>query len=145
MSASDHLSPSQFAYQTGHVAPGPDPEFPHSSMDDPSGILPDYPHDLKTAVHWYGTPSNPAMSRESHQAIISARGNPEAQVKVYRALPAEHGKTINPGDWVTPSRRYAEQHRQSNGKSNWVIAEKTVSAGHLYGEGDMHEWGWHPT
>lgn len=138
------LNEQQFGYMTGHVAPGPDPDFARSSMHDPADVLPDYPRDLKTATHWYGTPTDIPMTAESHSAIVSALGHPEAPVRVYRALPRQHTE-INPGDWVTPSRRYAQQHAISNGEDTWHVIHKDVKAKELFSEGDMHEWGYHPS
>lgn len=46
---------------------------------------------------------------EARRAAMLARGNPDADVRIYRAVP--HGvTTINPGDWVTTSKNYALEH-----------------------------------
>lgn len=112
-------------------------------MHDPEDVLPGYPSDLKSAVRLYGHDMGGPVDRESHAAIIRARGNPEAPITVYRAMPKSAG-SINPGDWVTPSRSYAEIHKQSNGERNWTIAKATVPAKHLYSEGYISEWGYDP-
>jgi len=47
-----------------------------------------------------------------HQAIsqaMRARGNPDARVLLFRAVP-KGVRDINTGDWVTTSRQYAREH-----------------------------------
>lgn len=93
-------------------------------------------------------PFSQSPSAESFQQIRAAKDNPDAEVKIYRAVPkVEHG--INPGDWVTSSRRYAQQHaRQGNpdGSANdWPVVEGRAKASELWGHGDdVNEWGYHP-
>lgn len=144
MSAHEHLGEQFEDYRSSHRAPGPDPDFARSSMDDPSDVMPDYPYgDVKKAIHWYGSPTEPSWSHESHAAMVTARNSPDAEVPIYRAVPkVEHG--INPGDWVTPSRSYAQQHAVSNGGPDWPVVEGRAKASELYSEGDLHEWGYHP-
>lgn len=151
MSANDHLHPDQFEYHTGHQPPDPDYGAP---MHDVENIMPDY-HKMP---HVYGHRLNPSALpagslereyairsnravEESHAAITRSRGNPDTPVKVFRAGPT---KEINPGDWVTPSRTYADIHKESNGQPDWHIASRTVKAKHLYTEGEPNEWGWNP-
>ena len=53
---------------------------------------------------------------------------------------------INPGDWVTTARGYAKDHGEAvHGKGNYKILAMTVPAGHLYTDGDIHEWGYNPS
>jgi hypothetical protein len=151
MSADDHLHPAQFSYQDGHRPGGPDYGAP---MHDVENMMPDY-HEMP---HVYGHRLNPSAHpagslereyvthhnravEESHAAITQARGNPDADIKVFRAGPT---KEINPGDWVTPSRAYADIHKESNGQPGWHVAARTVKAKHLFTEGEANEWGWHP-
>ncbi|MBO5698805.1 MAG: hypothetical protein J6R79_02215 [Bacteroidaceae bacterium] len=72
-----------------------------------------------------------------------AYGNPDAMVKVYRAMPADVKESqIRNGDWVTTSRRYAEEHGMMvNGRKKIIEAE--VPAKHLWTDGnDIYEWGY---
>lgn len=153
MSARDNLG-EQFAHQTGHRPGGPGYGAP---MHDVEEMYPDYhsmPHVYSSgsspAHHPLGSPERAWARRsqradaESHAAITSARGRPDADVTVYRAMPS-NGQGINRGDWVTPSRTYAELHKESNGQPDWQIAQRTVKAKHLFSEGNsVAEWGWHP-
>lgn len=90
-------------------------------------------------------PYSQSLSAESFRQIRAAKDNPSAEVKIYRAVPkVEHG--INPGDWVTPSRKYAEKHAmQENAADDWPVVEGRAKASELWGHGDdVNEWGYHP-
>lgn len=135
----------QFPHQTGHRPP--DPEY-GASMDNPEAM---FPGDLKyyrTYHHSKARQETPDLYAEEPQTLNTlndARGNPDMGVIVHRAVP--HGVTeIHPGDWVTPTRSYAEQHRESNlPEGEGVILSRKVRAGDLYTEGNsIHEWGWNP-
>ena len=53
--------------------------------------------------------------------------------------------SINPGDWVTTTRRYAQMHGQGTLKNQYRILTKTVKAKDLYTDGNsVHEWGYNP-
>ena len=85
---------------------------------------------------------NEKYSKESMNAIRKVRGNPDAEITIYRATP---GNKINVGDWITLSKTYAEQHNQSqfNGKAN--IIEKKVKAKDVQFAGDdINEFGYFP-
>jgi ribosomal protein S18 acetylase RimI-like enzyme len=59
----------------------------------------------------------------------------------------EKGKrlTINPGDWVTISRKYAQEHGEANLNGKFKIVSKTVRAKDIYTAGDSFlEWGYDP-
>jgi len=107
------------------------------------------PHDIYENMHHYnftGDPHDESFG-EARRALHKARGNPDAKVHVYRALPAEHAhKGINPGDWVTPSKAYARQHGQQyseTGDDDWPVIRATVRAGDLHTDGDdLREWGY---
>lgn len=128
----------------------PDPEY-GAPMNAPDSMMPD----LLAHPEWYSTGYDD-VDRESMAAIYHASSGPETKVWVYRAVPA--GVTeINPGDWVTPSRTYAQIHAEGNlgqvmdpdtGEMVPVpstILRKRVKAGDLYFDGNsMAEWGWQP-
>lgn len=81
-------------------------------------------------------------NRESLSALRKVRNNPDAEIKVYRATP---GDSINPGDWVTLSKKYAEEHnlRQMDGKGN--VIEMTAKAKDvLFAGDDINEFGYFP-
>src|SRR5690606_18005273 len=92
---------------------------------------------------WYMHPTSEGY-RESVAFIRQVRGNPDAEVTIYRAVP-KGVKTINPGDWVTPSREYAQIHGESNLNNDYDILERKVTAKEVIWPGDyLPEWGWFP-
>ena len=103
-----------------------------------------YP-DFYDHPRWYHFGAGEAYDKESTQVIMNARGNPEHPVRIYRAVPK--GVTdINPGDWVTASRSYANQHAESNMDGKWSVIHKVVPAKHVVeGSGNsINEWGYRP-
>ena len=81
--------------------------------------------------------------REAFDVINAARGNPDAEITIYRAMPAGSPTEINAGDWVTTSKTYAKIHGDSWEDS--VIVSAKVRAGDLFTEGSLvHEFGWSP-
>lgn len=85
-------------------------------------------------------------SARSIQAAIEAlkRGEKGVKVKVYRAVPisVKEGKLRN-GDWVTPSKKYAEMHGNSRLEGKYRIIEDEVPANELWWDGnDANEWGY---
>ena len=81
-------------------------------------------------------------NKESLNALKKVRSNPEAELTIYRATV---GNKINPGDWVTPSKLYAEYHNNSqfDGKGN--ILEMKVKAKDIQFAGDdINEFGYFP-
>ena len=87
--------------------------------------------------------------RESTQSIQKAieavkRGEKDVKVKVYRAVPTsvKEGKLRN-GDWVTPSRIYAEMHGNNRLEGKYRIIEDEVPVDELWWDGnDANEWGY---
>ena len=54
-------------------------------------------------------------------------------------------KDINPGDWVTIIRKYAESHGKAHLKNKYRILSKTVRAKEIFTNGDsLAEWSWNP-
>lgn len=85
---------------------------------------------------------------ESVKAINAAidaikNGEKDVKVKVYRAVPTsvKEGKLRN-GDWVTPSRKYAEMHGTNRLEGKYRIIEDDVPATQLWWDGnDANEFG----
>lgn len=129
-------------YRGWHRAPSPDFGAPMHNVSD--GI---YPEDFygPKGRQWYGS-GQPRMDVGTHSLISSIRHKPDALVHVYRAVPSSvKNPTINPGDWVTPTRDYAVQHGLSNLEGDYKLVTKKVPAKHLWTNGDsMHEWGYQP-
>lgn len=104
-----------------------------------------YPDDIYSAnaARFYGT-GDAAMDRASMRMIQSYRNNPDAPVKIYRAVPAGVSDAqINSGDWVTINRQYAIMHGEGPLQGDYKIIEKMVTARELFTQGDfIHEWGY---
>lgn len=135
-------------YQGYHSAPI-DPEY-HSPLHDMTGM---YPEDLYSHMgpRYYGDGSMESRTRDhySHRIIMDARGNPDAEVMVFRTVPHEvEGYQINPGDWVSISRGYAIDHGRRfghgrMGEGGFKLLKKRVKAKDLFSEGNsIHEYGW---
>lgn len=70
-------------------------------------------------------------------------GEKDVKVKVYRAVPTsvKEGKLRN-GDWVTPSKKYAEMHGDNRLEGKYRIIEDEVPANQLWWDGnDANEFG----
>ena len=90
---------------------------------------------------WYMN-MNEDWNVESLNALRRIRNKPDAEITIYRATP---GKKINPGDWVTPSKKYAELHNNSqlDGKGN-ILELKVKAKDILWGGDDINEFGYYP-
>jgi hypothetical protein len=52
---------------------------------------------------------------------------------------------INPGDWITISRKYAQEHGNSQFDGKYRILSKLVRVKDIFTNGDsIHEWGYDP-
>lgn len=96
---------------------------------------------IYTNPEWYSNMQELAY-QESYDVLMSIRNKPNAQVTIYRATT---GNDINPGDWITLSKTYAQDHleRSLNGKGK--IIEKNVRAKDIQFAGDdINEFGYFP-
>lgn len=101
---------------------------------------------------YFGNPraymNNTAYGLESAHVIKNAldaikNGEKDVKVKVYRAVPTsvKEGKLRN-GDWVTPSKKYAEMHGDNRLEGKYRIIEDEVPANQLWWDGnDANEFG----
>lgn len=125
-------------YRMAHESPGP---HNGASLDDIETVMPDfYAH-----PEWYDY-HEPGISTESIAQIRAARGNPDAEVTIYRSVP-DASMGIRGGDWVTLSRRYAQMHgaHHEDPARDWPVVEMRVKARDIWSEGnDPNEFGWHP-
>lgn len=97
------------------------------------------PSDFYENIRKYATEEG---SEESVRQLLSVRNKPNAKIKIYRATT---GDTINNGDWVTPSREYAEIHNKSALKGKGKIIEIEVPVKDIQYAGDsINEWGYFP-
>lgn len=90
---------------------------------------------------WYMN-MNDAYNKESLAALKKVQNNPEAEIKIYRAT---IGDKINPGDWITPSKKYAEYHNSHQLDGKGKVLEMTVKAKDiLFAGDDINEFGYFP-
>lgn len=134
-----------YEYRGMHKAPGPDFGAP---LYDLTGGGHMYPSDVYSAsgARIYGT-GYPQADKEAFDLARQVRGNPNAEVMMYRAVPKDESiKTINPGDWVTLSKSYAKNHGESVLGKNYKIIAQKVKAKELWTNADsIHEFGYHPS
>ena len=128
-------------YRGQHRAPTG--EFGEGSLDAMDRT---YPKDIydQDAGRIYGDGSSPILDSKIAALIRRLRGKPDAEVTVFRAVPKGVQTEIEPGNWVTPVREYAEMHggRFDEGMD---IIERKVKAGELFTEGNsLYEYGWQP-
>jgi len=124
-------------YRGGHTAPV-SPEY-HAPLHD---MAKTYPDDIysKDAPRFYGH-GDPVMDKGSFDVINRVRGDENAPVTMYRAVPADAPNEINPGDWVTPNLEYAKLHGE--GFDNYKILQGETVAGRLRTDGNSpHEFGY---
>jgi hypothetical protein len=126
-----------------HRAPGRDPD--NASLDDLTALFPDDIYDRRVAARYYGHMEDPIADQEMIDLFTKMRGNPDATVPVYRAVPSDVDARINPGDWVTPSRRYAVGHGEGPLGGNYRIIEGEARAGDLFTDANsIFEFGYDP-
>lgn len=140
-------------YRGIHRAPGADAfeEGAAARLDDMTAVYPPDIYDNRVAARYYGHGGNHVpFDRESLDAIFAARGDPDAVVTVYRAVPGDVEGGLNPGDWVTLSRGYAESHGRGligdpRHDGGYRIIEQRVPARELFTDGNsINEFGWSP-
>lgn len=154
-------APVDTSYRMQHQPRGPE-DGEGIRLDDLtkniSGEQAGYPDDFYTpsgADIYARGPSFPddeygMANQESYKIITSVRNNPDAEVTIYRAVPDEDAiTTINPGDFVTLSRTYAEVHGASgygrSGDEPGKILEQKVKVRDIYWDGnDVNEFGYFP-
>lgn len=135
------------SYRMQHT-PNPD----GARLDDMTKAGEVFPDDIYSSngLLYYGNPKSLA-DRQSFEVIQNVRGNPDAEVTIYRAVPNEDNiKTINSGDFVTLSEDYAKSHGASgygvDGTEAGKILSQKVKVRDLFSEGnDLNEFGYFPS
>jgi hypothetical protein len=132
-------------YRGTHKAPGKDEDNFHAPAHELDRL---YPKDVYDELghHYYGSGGNSSkMDREVLNLLREARGNPDHEITIYRAVPSEFKDAdINKGDWVTPTFDYANNHGLREFDSHHIL-EKRVPARHLFTNADsLHEFGYDP-
>lgn len=132
---------NQADYMMDHRPPGPEDGAP---LDDLTGGGNIYPDDVYSAngQRYYGT--GHSSDAEAFRKAKSYRGEPDAPITIYRAVPTEAGGEINRGDWVAITKSYAEDHGE--GLGDYKIITKQVKARDIFTNGDsIQEWGYWPS
>ena len=126
-------------YQSEHTAP-----YKNDSDMPMNDLMDIYGDDIYSnrAANYFG--DGVPYDNESIQVIQDVRDNPDAMVTIYRSVPSGiKDATINSGDWVSTSRKYAEDHGRSNLGNDYQVLETTVRADELFTDGNsIHEWGY---
>lgn len=107
----------------------------------------DYLWDLDTDDSSIARLLQPGQLGGAIQAVsqaMRARGNPDARVMIYRAVP--RGVTeINSGDWVTTSHHYAREHASHDDdplNDKDVLAKQVRAHEITFGGNDAYEFGY---
>jgi hypothetical protein len=134
--------PASSDYKMQHTAPTQSSGAPLSALDQV------YPSDIysRNAAQFYGD-GDIKRDAEVFRVIQGFRNKPDAKVTIYRAVPKELPKDakINPGDWVTIDKRYAQDHGLRNFDGNFKVLKKEVTAKDIFTNGDsIYEFGYDP-
>lgn len=122
-------------------------ESPELNVDDMAAGYSNQPEDIFAHPDKYsqGLPTSKESGKAIQTAIDDIRnGKKDVKIKVYRTVPTtvKEGKLRN-GDWVTPSKRYAELHGDNRLEGKYRIIEDEVPAGDLWWDSnDVNEWGY---
>ena len=106
---------------------------------DEIGTTDDFPKDILQHPEWYT--GYPKEATKFWPKIVAGSGNPDAKITIYRAMPKSAGSTIEVGNWVTPSKTYAENH--AFGEEDWHVVAVEVPLRDINWAGDdLMEWGY---
>lgn len=117
---------------------------PSTDYGDASNFEENMP-DVFEHPEWYmfgGSPEYKKAYKESLEALRKVRNNPNGEITIYRAT---IGDNFNEGDWVSPSKAYAEWHNYSNLEGKGKVIELKVKAKDIRFAGDdINEFGYFP-
>ena len=141
------VAPSNPGYETDEArrdAVGED--SPNLNVEDMAAGYSNQPEDIFVHPDKYsqGLPTSKESGKAIQTAIDDIRnGKKEVKIKVYRAVPTSVKESkLRNGDWVTPSKEYAEMHGNNRLEGKYRIIEDEVPAGELWWDGnDVNEWG----
>ena len=141
------VAPSNPDYETDEArrnAVGED--APDLNVEDMAAGYSNQPEDIFVHPDKYsqGLPTSKESGKAIQTAIDDIRnGKKEVKIKVYRAVPTSVKESkLRNGDWVTPSKEYAEMHGNNRLEGKYRIIEDEVPAGELWWDGnDVNEWG----
>lgn len=130
-------------YRDEHRPPSREDGAPLSDLTGAGTI---YPADVYSTngPRYYGT-GNDAMDKQAFRIASMAKGKPDFDVMIFRAVPSGVDAEIDAGDWVTINRAYAEQHGEARFDGDYKILSKMVKASDIFTNGDsIQEWGYDP-
>ena len=141
------MAPSNPDYETDEArrnAVGED--APDLNVEDMAAGYSNQPEDIFVNPDKYsqGLPTSKESGKAIQTAIDDIRnGKKEVKIKVYRAVPTSVKESkLRNGDWVTPSKEYAEMHGNNRLEGKYRIIEEEVPAGELWWDSnDVNEWG----
>ena len=141
------VAPSNPGYETDEArrdAVGED--SPNLNVEDMAAGYSNQPEDIFVHPDKYsqGLPTSKESGKAIQTAIDDIRnGKKEVKIKVYRAVPTSVKESkLRNGDWVTPSKEYAEMHGNNRLEGKYRIIEEEVPAGELWWDSnDVNEWG----
>lgn len=125
-------------YKGSHIAPNA--KVYGGTLDNLGAIMPVDVYSSK-GTRLYGI-GNPKIDAEWFKAAYMAKGNPDKEIEIFRAVP-KGVKNINNGDWVTTSKTYAQNHGENALNGEYEIISKKVKAKELSSEGYPYEFGYH--
>ena len=135
------MSIKDVSYRGSHTAPSSEFGAP---LHDLSQM---YPADVysEKAAQYYGS-GNKKADIEAFNLAKRVRGNPDAEVTIYRAVPKNADITnINAGDWVTLTKDYAKGHGEAVLGNDYKILSQKVKAKELWTNADsIQEFGYQP-
>jgi len=128
-------------YGTSHRPPSPDDGAPLHDLTGEGEVYPDDIYSEK-AAQYYGDGEG-QLDRETIKIAQSFKDKPEADVKIYRAVPDNLDVDINSGDWISINKNYVQNHGESHLDGKYKIIEKTVKAKEVFINGDsIQEYGY---
>jgi lysozyme len=129
-------------YRMSHTAPS----IEDPSLDDVTELFGDDIYGPQGA-RYYGHSGGDAADQKVVNTIQDMKGNPDAEITIYRAVPEGVDK-INEGDWVTIDKDYAIQHGKhaTDPSKDMPVIEMKVKAKELNSDGNsIFEWGYNPS
>jgi len=138
------MSIKDVSYRGSHTAPSSEFGAP---LYDLTGGGQMYPADVYSAkaAQYYGS-GNIRADIEAFNLAKRVRGNPDAEVTIYRAVPKNADiSNINAGDWVTLTKDYAKNHGEAVLGNDYKILSQKVKAKELWTNADsIQEFGYQP-
>lgn len=125
------------SYRGDHRAPDADYGAP---LHDLTQMIPD---DIYSSQgrRLYGL-GRSDVDDEAFDVLNAVRGQPDAEVIMYRAVPEDAPDSILDGDWVTTSEEYARLHGENALNNEYKILTEPTYARRLQSEGYPYEFGY---